>query len=317
MANNNDALGLAAELHQNARRYFDRRCTTILGLRDLWQIDLLDMGKGIVVQNKEYRYALVVICCFSKYAFAEPLKKKNAAEVTQAMKSILESGEKRFLKPPKFIQSDKGSEFHNKDFKSLLAQYNIQLYYTGSYSTGSTKMKCAIVERFIRTIKSKMFRNFTANFSCVWMYMLPQVIKEYNNSYHRTIKMKPNDVTPQHEFELRMIYKKNADSKKRGKIKFKIGDIVRISKYKETFTKGYEMNWSLEVYDVVKVCDTKPVTYKLKCRGENEVEDGCFYSEQLLKTKYPNIHAKRGELKRMPGDMRTNVLEFLRRAHNP
>ena len=173
----------------------------------------------------------MVIDCFSKYIFARPIKSKDKVDCTEAMRSILESREKAFLKPPKFLHTDQGGEFHNSMFKKMLAEYGITLYSTGS------NLKASIAERAIRTVKAIMFREFSIRGSYNWIDILNNIIRRYNNSYHRTIKMAPAKVHPEDEQHLQAIHNANHALKIRGKVKLKVGDKVRISKIKAVFEK--------------------------------------------------------------------------------
>ncbi|KAL4103948.1 hypothetical protein QTP88_011307 [Uroleucon formosanum] len=221
-------------------------------------------------QNKGFKYILCVIDCFTKLAWATPLKSKSAKEVSSAMSKIL------LKRAPKLLQLDNGKEFYNSTFDALMKKHNIHKYST--YST----MKACIVERFNRTLKEKMFREFTARGTHEWVSILPLLINEYNNSKHRTIGMTPvqADANPTSvEIKQRKIISR--------KIKFNIGDNVRISTYKGVFTKGYLPSWSTEIFKIVKINETLPTTYQLQDYTGKPIA-GCFYSEEILKTNYPN-----------------------------
>ncbi|VVC38054.1 Ribonuclease H-like domain,Chromo/chromo shadow domain,Integrase, catalytic core,Chromo domain-like [Cinara cedri] len=221
-------------------------------------------------KNKCYKYILCVIDCFTKYAWAIPLKSKTAKEVTHAMSTIL------INRSPQLLQLDNGKEFYNSTFDTLMKKYNVK-----KYSTFSTTKAC-IVERFNRTLKEKMFREFTARGNHNWLSILSSLINEYNNSKHRTIGMIPLEAD-------------NNPGKvkiKRGNIptkinKFKVGDSVRVSTQKGVFTKGYLPNWSTEIFTIVKINKTTPTTYMLNDYTGGSIA-GCFYSEELNKTDFPN-----------------------------
>ena len=114
--------------------------------------------------------------------------------------------------------------------------------------------KPAVTERFIRTLKNKIFKQMTAISKNVYFDVLDEIGNKHNNTVHRTIKMKPIDVTPDSYAEC------NEDSNKKDP-KFKTGDRVRISKYKSIFAKGYTPNWSEEVFIVNKIENIIPWTY--------------------------------------------------------
>ena len=115
-------------------------------------------------------------------------------------------------------------------------------------------MKSVVIERFIRTLKNKIFRHMTAISKNVYFDVLDDIVNKYNNTVHRSIKMKPIDVTSDSYAEY------NEDSNKKDP-KFKVGGHVRISKYKNIFAKGYTQNWSEEVFIITKIKNTFPWTY--------------------------------------------------------
>lgn len=260
---------IAIELHKPARKNYIRRRINVYGKNDLWQADLVEMIP-YSKKNKGYKYILCVIDCFTKFAWAIPLKSKTAKEVSTAMSKLL------LKRSPKLLQLDNGKEFYNSTFNALMEKHNIHKYST--YST----MKACIVERFNRTLKEKMFREFTARGSHEWVSILSSLINEYNNSKHRTIGMTPvqADANPTSVeiMQRKIINRKN---------KFNVGDNVRISTYKSVFAKGYLPSWSTEIFKIVKINETLPTTYQLQDYTGKPIA-GCFYSEEILKTNYPN-----------------------------
>lgn len=263
------------ELHKSTRKNFPRRRVIVKGIDDLWQIDLVEMIPHARV-NKNFKYLLTVIDVFSKYAWAEPVKSKSAEDVVKAMDSILKKGRK-----PKNIQSDNGKEFYNNKFKKLMENYDINHYSTFS------NLKASVVERFNRTLKNMMYFEFSLRGNYKWIQMLDELIKKYNNKKHRSIGMKPVNVTRKVEKQLlNTVY---SHLKIAGPAKFKVGDHVRISKAKSIFEKGYTPNWSTEIFIVKKVEITNPVTYKLEDVTGQPIAGG-FYESELQKTKHPDIY---------------------------
>lgn len=266
-------LRVVDELHKPARRNFTRRKTIIKGYGDLWQIDLAEM-QPYARENKGYRYILVVIDCYSKYVWTRPLKNKTAREVSIAMKEVL----KESNYAPKHIQSDQGTEFYNKYFTKLMKKYDII-----HYSTFSTK-KAAIVERVIRTLKNWLYKKFSLRGKYKWLDILPEITKLYNNTKHRTIGMKPADVTRQ-----TTISAYNQPKVIPLKFKFHVGDIVRISRHKGIFDKSYTANWSTELFKIIKVNATNPPTYLIEDMNKHPIK-GCFYEAELQKAKNPDVY---------------------------
>lgn len=277
---------IVEELHKPVRINFKRRKVIIRGLDDLFQADLVEMIP-YAKYNKKYRYILIVIDAFSKYVWAAPLKTKTGKEVTCAMKNILTTDDRI----PANIQSDLGKEFYNKDFQELMKKYNIN-----HYSSFSTK-KSSIVERVNRTLKSKMYKEFSINGSFRWYDLLDKIIAKYNITKHRTLGMAPADVNKSNEqMLLKSVY--NYPTITYAHIsKFRTGDLVRISKYRGVFNKGYTPNWSNEIFTISKVQYTDPITYLLKDSQDHDIK-GCFYTEELLKVKHPDVYLVEKVLKK-------------------
>ena len=136
--------------------------------------------------------------------------------------------------------------------------------------------KSVIAEKFIRTLKNEIYKYMTAISKNVYIDKLDDIINEYNNTYHRTIKMKPVDVKDATYID----FEKEVNDKDP---KFKVGDYVRISKYKNIFAKGYMPNWSGEVFISSKIKNTVPYTYIIDdVKGEEII--GSFYEKELQKT---------------------------------
>jgi len=154
-----------------------------------------------------------------------------------------------------------------------------------------------------------MFREFSARNTYNWVDMLDELVERYNNSYHRTIKMAPADVTEQDEERLQEIHLANRLSVQRGPVKFRVGDWVRISGIKGVFTKSYYPLWSTELFKITKVCNTRPVTYKLQDYHGRPMLGG-FYNEEISKTNYPGVYLVERVLKRRRGKVLVKFLGF-------
>ena len=266
---------LVNELHKQARKNFIRRKVVMKGIDDLWQADLVEMG-AYSLYNKNYRYLLTIIDTFSKFAWGIPLKTKTSLEVVKAIDNIFKLG-----RVPKNLQTDDGKEFFNKHFKNLMTKHNINHYST--YSS----MKASIVERFNRTLKGMMWKQFSLNGSYNWLDIYKDLINAYNRKVHRTIKMAPINVNSTNERKLlNTIYNHLKIYKF---TKFHVGDYVRISKYKHIFEKGYTPNWTTEVFKIKTVKNTYPTTYILEDYHGNPIKGG-FYDEELSKTQFPNTY---------------------------
>ena len=259
----------AYTLHKPIRKRFPRRKTICIAPDNMWQIDLADVT-NISRYNDNYKFILTCIDCYSRYAFAVPVKNKSALEVKSAFASILNDSGRR----PALVQSDKGTEFLNAIFQSYLKDNDIR-----HYTSENDDIKCALAERFNRTLKSKMWRYFTYSKSLRFVDVLQQLVDSYNSTPHRSIKMAPEDVT---RHKASKVQTRRTSVKKNWK--FVVGDTVRISRHDNPFRKGYEGGWSREVFTVCKRFETNPRTYAIRDYS-GEVIKGKFYAEELQRVK--------------------------------
>ena len=215
--------------------------------------------------NKGIKYLLCAIDLFSKYAWVIPIKYKKGASIVNAFKKIISERRK-----PNKIRIDQGSEFYNISFTDFLKINNIEMYST--FNDG----KSVVAERFIRTLKNKIYKHLTAISKNIYLDALDDIVNKYNNTVHRTIKRKPIDVTDDSFAEY------NEESNKEDP-KFKVGDHVRISKYKNIFAKGYAPNWSEEVFVINKINNAVPWTYAISDLNGEEIT-GRFYEKERQST---------------------------------
>ena len=136
--------------------------------------------------------------------------------------------------------------------------------------------KSVVAERFIRTLKNKIYKYITSISKNVYIDKLDDIVNEYNNTYHRTIKMKPIDVKDNTYINIDEEVNDNDP-------KFKVGDHVRISKYKNIFAKDYTPNWSEEVFVIKEIKNTVPWTYVVNDLNNKQVT-GTFYENELQRT---------------------------------
>ena len=246
------AQNLANELHQPIRRQFPKRRVVSYGIDNIWAADLVEMGK-FSKWNKGIKYLLMVIDVFSKFGWIRPLKDKRGQSVADAFRSIFRE------RKPKMLWTDKGSEFFNGIMKDLLHKNGIKLY------TTENEEKSSVVERWNRTMKEKLFRMFSANNNTIYFDKLDELVDQYNHRFHSSIRMTPAEASKQQN-EKKVFANLFGDLiyAKRNKAKFKVGDKVRISKFKrKIFDKGFTPNWTEEIFVVDEILNTNPVTYKL------------------------------------------------------
>ena len=266
---------LAEELHKPITKNFRKRRVISYGIDKIWAADLVEMQK-FSKWNKGVKYLLTVIDVFSKYGWIKPLKDKKTESVSTAFDEIFKKSKPK----PTMLWTDKGSEFISKHFKEFLKKSKIKLYHT------ENEEKSSIVERWNKTMKNRMWKMFSANNNTVYWDKLEELVDDYNNTKHSSLKMTAIEAS-KNENEKKvfanlygdLIYLKPKNPKS------SIGDKVRISKYKRrVFDKGYTPNWTEEIFTIDKVIPTKPVTYKIIDLLGEEIE-GSFYEKELQKAK--------------------------------
>ena len=261
----------AITLHKPARKRFPRRKVLVFATGDLFQIDLMDF-QSLSKFNNGFKFVIVAIDVFSKFAYAVALKRKTAKEVLRGLKVIIQDI------IPKKIQADRGLEFVNKTISQWLKSQNIELY-----STYNFDIKACVIERFIRTFKSRLYRYFTEKSTNKYIDVLSKIIDSYNSSFHRSIKMTPKEAR-KHENEITVcsnLYRKSNISAV-NKAKFKLNETVCVSRYPSLFLKSYTENFSREYFYIDSIENTVPHVYKLRDLSGEKVL-GTFYEQELQK----------------------------------
>ena len=215
---------LADELHKPVIKKFNKRKVYSQFKDNIWGVDLADI-QSLSRKDKGIKYLLCVIDLYSKYALVIPLKDKKGISIVNVFNKIIKQCNKKPIK----IWVDQGGEFYNNVFKKWLSDNDIIMY--SMYNEG----KSVVAERFIRTLKNKLHKDMTATGKNVYYDVLDDVVNKYNNTKNSTIKMKPIDVKDNNK----RVY---VDEHNEKDIRFKVGDRVRISKFKNIFAKGYTPN---------------------------------------------------------------------------
>ena len=238
---------------------------------EIHSCDLVDMVKYSRV-NRGYKYIFTNVDIFSKYAWSFPLKSKTIKDIKPCFEKIFKE------RKPKYIWSDQEPAFFSKEMLKFFEDYNIKIYYTYS------NLKAVIIERFNRSLKELMMKSFVKNNNTVWYNILSELIKTYNNRYHRTIKMKPVDVNKTNEKHIKnTVYNYDISNKKP---KYRTNDIVRISlKRRQLFDKPTgNIKWSEELFKIYKINKSNVITYQLKDMNDKIIK-GVFYEKELQLTK--------------------------------
>ena len=222
--------------------------------------------------NKGIKHLLCAIDFFRKYAWVVPIKDKKGFSIVNTLKKIISKERK-----PNKIWVDEGSEFYNKSFKDFWKINNIEMCSTYN------EEKSVVADRFIRTLKNKIFKHVKAISKNVYFDVLDDIVDKYNNTVYRTIKMKRIDIVCNSYVEY------NEDLNRKDP-KFKVGDHVRISKYKNIIAKGYTPNWLDKAFVISKIKNTVPWIYAINdLNGEkNFMKKNCKNLSKRIKNGKSN-----------------------------
>ena len=226
---------------------------------NIWGVDLADM-QSLGKQNKVIKHLLCAIDLFSKYEWTVLLKDKRGISIVNTFQKVISKERK-----PNKIWVDQGGKFYNNLFKRFPKINSIEMYST------QNEGKSVIAERFIKTLKKT--KNITAVSKYIYFDVLHDIVNKYNNTVHRTIEMKPINITSDS-------YVEYSEDFNEGEPRFRVGDRVRISKYKSIFAKGYTQNWSEEVFIFSKIKDTVLWTYSISDSNSDPIA-GSFYEKEL------------------------------------
>jgi hypothetical protein len=265
-----DFTQLAKELHRGIVRKFPRRKVYAPGVNNTWSCDLIDY-LSLKKYNEGYAYILICVDVFSKFVRAVPLKDKSALTVLRAFHT--------FDTLPQKLWTDRGKEFYNKLMEKFCADHNITLYSTYGES------KSVIAERFNRTLKGWIQIRMTKDNTFNWSEELDTMIDQYNHRKHSTIKITPIEAqSPDSFWKVYMaLYGPDMWPEDDQPSKpLKVGNYVRVSRLKDVFEKGYDANWSWEVFKISKVNATRPLTYSIVDWHDAPIE-GSFYRRELQK----------------------------------
>lgn len=273
-------------LHRRRLLKYKRNHILTSGPEELVQGDLIDT-RNLKETNDGYSYILTLIDVFTKRAFAYPLKTKAALHVESALKHMFDN---YFV--PQYFQTDAGTEFINQKVQALLKQYHVN-YYTARNEV----IKCAVVERFQRTLQSKLHKYFTSTNNTRYIDVLHEFMSGYNNRVHRSIGMAPNAVTANNTRTVfQRLYGATSlrDYVKRHKRsgQLAVGNVVRVARQKQSFRKGYVPTFSDELYVITEVSpSTKGSSelYSLKSKAGRHLR-GRYYRQELCRVS-PSVES--------------------------
>jgi hypothetical protein len=266
----------AHTLHSLRRLRFKRNRYIVPGMNYLFEGDLCDM-RHLSRKNNGFAYILNVIDVFSKYAWSIALKDKSATSVLAGLKKIFAE------RKPKYFQTDLGLEFRAGAVQNYLKENGIK------FLTTKNEIKAAVIERFNKTVKTKMHKYFTHNGTQKYVDILQDLIFSYNHKKHSAIGQTPASVSKTNEQQVFDFlysglgrYKRIASPEK--KHKFAVGQHVRISRPNQPFVKAYEGTWSMETFKIVNIIKKERTLYELSDWSGQKL-DARFYTEELQRVK--------------------------------
>lgn len=267
-------------LNRNVVRNFQRPRVLVTGIDDQWEADLASMD-AYKDDNDGYRYLLFVIDVFSRYAWVEPIKSKHADQMIAAFQQVLSHNRK-----PKRLRTDAGSEFTSKRFENFIKGENI------FHFTTNNEKQANYAERFIQTIKRKIFRSIVSSNNPRYIDDLPKFVESYNKAFHSGIQSEPINVNQTNEAKLwwQMYWPEPVEKKKKKrKYKLEVGDLVRIMYKRTAFQREYNVRWSREIFKVKeRFTRQDKFMYKITDWSDEPVK-GTFYEHELQKTVEPAV----------------------------
>ena len=234
--------------------------------------------------NEGNTFLLKAVDCFSRKAWVVPVNNKTGERVATALHKILE-GQRYFA-----LQTDKGKEFYNGPVRDLLKRHGVK-----HFSSENETIKASLVERFNRSLRAHLHRSMMARNSENILHILPNVVRAYNNSYNGSIGMSPNEVSAQNQ---ESVYRRlhigktlKDDSARYTDDDLQLGDVVRITKARGAFERGFTPNWTRELFRIDGI-DTyqNPTAYLITDMSGEDIK-GVFYAQELQKVKEPETYA--------------------------
>ena len=258
--------------HKNVKRNFRRQKILVNTMDEQWDTDLMDLHM-LSRKNDGYKYIVIFIDLFSRYLWAAPVKSKTAKEMLRVMGDVFEQ------RQPKLLRSDQGKEYMNDIVQKYLKVKKIHHF------VAYNEIHANYAERVIGTLKRKLFRYFAKNQTYRYVDVLEYIVESYNNQKHGSIKMAPVDVTLENQQALyEKVYLPQEIKEERTTVEFQyeVGDQVRVTYKRTPFHRGYQENYTEEIFTIFRRYKTHPPRYKLK-DYKGEVIKGSFYEPELQK----------------------------------
>lgn len=230
-------------------------------------IDLAEWNDGV-------KYLFTIIDCFTRYAFVKPLKNKTSSTVLEEFVKVIDN----LPEKPLTIVCDKGNEFINKNFLSYCKKTKIKLI------SPISNVHATYVERFNRTIQNLIFKFLTETNSKRYIDHLDKIVESYNLRYHRMIEMSPFEAenNPNAELYINGLISEREAQMKKIDPTLKVGDLVRIAKQKNIFSRGFDPQSQDEIFRIRKISTKMKIPlYYLSNYERNENIEGGFYRFEI------------------------------------
>ncbi|KAL3083943.1 hypothetical protein niasHS_008815 [Heterodera schachtii] len=298
-------------LHRQAKRRYRRLPTLAPGLHTEWQADLAIFDR-LAKQNSGYKYLLVCIDTLSRQVFVEPVKTKTSVNMIRAFGRIF----KRSKYIPWKVLTDQGKEFTARTVQHFFRAKDVEHF----CMLTSPQFHAGMAERANRSIKERLYRYFTERNTYTWIDVVQDIVRAINHSPNSSIGMRPADVNFKNAEALRQKLHNAAENVVRRQPRYRVGDRVRIEKYKHVFQKGYLPRFTNELFTVAEVhTERSPVVYWLR-DDHNEIISGTV-EQQFVQVEWQTGNTVRIELPPSnitnPHELSKNLYRLLGEGSDP
>ncbi|KAL3087903.1 hypothetical protein niasHS_009465 [Heterodera schachtii] len=298
-------------LHRQAKRRYRRLPTLAPGLHTEWQADLAIFDR-LAKQNRGYKYLLVCIDTLSRQVFVEPVKTKTSVNMIRAFGRIF----KRSKYIPWKVLTDQGKEFTARTVQHFFRAKDVEHF----CMLTSPQFHAGMAERANRSIKERLYRYFTERNTYTWIDVVQDIVRAINHSPNSSIGMRPADVNFKNAEALRQKLHNAAENVVRRQPRYRVGDRVRIEKYKHVFQKGYLPRFTFELFTVSEVhTERSPVVYRLR-DDHNEIISGTV-EQQFVQVEWQTGNMVRIELPPSnitnPHELSKNLYRLLGEGSDP
>jgi len=265
--------------NKGVKRNFQRGRVIVAGIDDQFDADLASLTY-YADDNDGYKYLLMVIDIFSHFGWVQPLKDKTSVQIVNAFDKILSDG-----RIPKRLRTDAAKDFTSDRFQKYVKGRNIVHFVT------HTEKQANYVERFIKTLKSKIYRYMVGKNTPRYIDVLQKIVDSYNKTWHSGIRSEPINVNKRNENQLwwQMYWPKEPYDKKKKqheiKYTFKVGDRVRTTYVRRHFQREYDSRWTGEIFKISRrfMRQGQPI-YRLVDWYDRPLQ-GTFYQKELQKVE--------------------------------